>query len=151
MEVVANQVVGVSNMQEAEFNYASRTGGVTVDQLERIDWDENVHFKCNKSDSRSFEIADLLDDDEGLALGWLFDLPTGEEENVFMVDFWGGEEYFLLQWLFNEQVDLFEEEEFDQTELEELIMNKKKISLYELFLRENKLPVPMSAKRKHSP
>ena len=80
VEAVAKQVVAVSNMQEAEINYSARTGGVTIDQLERINWEEDIRFKCNDSDSRSFEIVDLLGDTEDLMLGWLFNSVTAEVE-----------------------------------------------------------------------
>ena len=151
VEAVAKQVVAVSNMQEAEINYSARTGGVTIDQLERINWEEDIRFKCNDSDSRSFEIVDLLGDTEDLMLGWLFNSVTAEVEKDLGMDFWGADEYCLLQWLFNGHQDFFEEEDINQIELEELIVNKKKNNLYELFLRENKLPATFSAKRKHSP
>ena len=96
MEAVVNQAVAMDNIQMAEINYSTHTGGVTVDQLDHIDWEEDVHFKCNNSNSRSFEVADILGGAEDLALDWLFNMSTGGGENNLMVDFWDGEECFLL-------------------------------------------------------
>ena len=67
-------------MHEAEISYSVRTGCITVDQLEQVHWDDEIKFKANDSDSRSFEISDLIKDQDKLALGWLFNQPLTEEK-----------------------------------------------------------------------
>ena len=52
--------------------------------------------------------------------------------------------------MFDLYQDHFGEDVIDQVELEELIIQKRKNKLYELFLKENKLP-SVTSKRKHSP
>ena len=86
-----------------------------------------VRFKGSDSDSRSFEIKDMLRDKKDLALGWLFDMSIQELESDVKCDIWGGDKYYLLHWLDpNEQEDLFKKDESNQMELKELIKKKKK-------------------------
>ena len=70
----------------------------------------------------------MLRDKKDLALGWLFDMSIQELESDVKCDIWGGDEYYLLHWLLNEQEDLFKEDEINQMELEELIEKIEKIN-----------------------
>ena len=173
VEVVADKVVAIENMNQAEVNYSTRIGVLTSDQLADINWDKEVRFKCNDSDSRSFEVSDLFQEDDTMDLDWLFRIPQscgapepGEDNDnldlewLFTVpnvrenlsdgfNFWEENDYGL-QLLFAIYYDHFGEDEINQAVLDDLIKRKRKNSLYELFLKENKLPTP-GPKRKHSP
>ena len=70
----------------------------------------------------------MLRDKKDLALGWLFDMSIQELESDVKCDIWGGDKYYLLHWLLNEQEDLFKEDEINQMELEELIEKIEKIN-----------------------
>ena len=60
VDVLTGKVIEANDVTEAQFYFCKRTWGITQDQLENIKWDEEVKFKGNDSDTRSFEIDELL-------------------------------------------------------------------------------------------
>ena len=88
-EVLADKVVAIENMNQAELNYSTRIGGLTSAQLADINWDEKLQFRCNDGDSRSFELSELLQQDDTMDLEWLFTIPP-EDDN----------DSLDLEWLF---------------------------------------------------
>ena len=75
------------------------------------------------------------------ALTWngYFRVPNVSEKLSDGLNFWEEDDYGL-QLLFAIHYDHFGEDEVNQAVLEDLIIKKKKNSLYELFVKENKLP-----------
>ena len=171
--MLTDKVVALENLNQAELNYSTRIGSLTSAQLADINWDDEVRFRGNDGDSKSFELSDLLqqddtmylewlftipppcgavepeDDNDSLDLEWLFRVPNVREKLSDGLNFWEEDDYGL-QLLFAIHYDHFGEDEINQAVLEDLIIRKKKNSLYELFLKENKLPTT-TPKRKHTP
>ena len=71
VEAIARQVVATDDMKQGEVNYCGRIGSITQEQLASLDWND-VKFKGNDSDSRSFEVMDLLKEEKDHGLDELF-------------------------------------------------------------------------------
>ena len=173
VEAIAMNMVAIDDMEKGEINYCGRTGAMTQGELACVDWDGDCRFKCNNSDSRSYGVVDILEDEEGTGFEWLFKEHCcgGNKNNqsypeeledyglfelfnedtgnaVVNVNIDPGEG-FGLQWLFGEIIDHFDEEDIDEKQLGLLSESKKRNKLFSIFLQDNK--IPSASKRKHSP
>ena len=164
--VLARQAVTLINHSDAETSYRKRQGGVSRNSCEELapeDWSDNVKFKGNDSDTKSFEILELIGDNEDYFLDKLFASTSGigkeEVDDIFDIPDWLFNHQAMMdennKWeddlglvrLFSLQEDYFNEQEVDQVDLEQRITTKRKNSLYSIF-RKPGLSTP---KRKHSP
>ena len=100
VDVFAGKVIAADDVTEAQFYFCKRTWGITQDQLENIKWDEEVKFKGNGSDTRSFEIDELLKDEDELLLDWLFHEPLEQAQLEEESD-----DNYYHQWLFDDLDD----------------------------------------------
>ena len=146
---LARNAIAIRDHTEGERSYLKRKllGENTQELLPAQDWQEEIRFKGNASDSRSFNISDLLRDQDNLHLDWLFDLP-GEVTNIDLDT--DHDPDLGLNWLFDSIEDHFGEEDVNEGELQKLIESKTKNSLYDLFLKNNNYSTG-TPKRKHSP
>ena len=170
LEQVAKHAVTMDDYSDAQCYYKKRIGKdqqlLEVDAVQYLTWNDEIKFKANVSDSRSFDLIDLLELDDNLGLENLFTMepssvPTAipvnteeEEESYYLewlfkerMDIWEeDEESYYLEWLFEEKNDLFNEEQLDPVEIEQVVVRKKRNMLYDIFKKDNN-----SGKRKLSP
>ena len=145
IQVLAQQAVTVDCFSEAKSNYTRRKlltqKGTEEALLDDLDWGETVKFLKNDGDSMSFELEDLLLDQEDMGLKRLFDSRVN-------YDMWL--EDLCIDKLFVE--DYFQENEVDGAALNQLIEGKKRNKIWDIF-RMEKLNGNLigSPKRKRSP
>ena len=171
VEALASEAVTVDSFSDAEICFKKRDSlrfskNPDAEDINSIDWDQEVKFKANNSDTVSFEIEEILSDKYGdLGLNWLFKRESKEVEHVL-------EEVLdrenALWWLFNNENEnacveildrenalwwLFQESHWDDgmvdiVHLEKVVKEKKKNKLNEIFKRDSMISTP---KRKRSP
>ena len=121
IERVAKEVVTVDSYVDAREGYDKRTFGEKI-LLIGPDWEDNIRFKKNQSDIESFEQEDLIRDYEDLNLEWLFKHDENTTKEI-ITDWMEVTSTFSLEDLFQEKIDLFNEDEIDKDKLEMLIDN----------------------------
>ena len=139
----------VDSFAEAEVEFLKRSninGELDSQYIQQLDWSEDVKFKANDGDTKSFELDELLQEGSDFGLKWLFRQQYDEETSTNSQEW---EEYFsqALSWLFELFQDPFGEDGIKQDDLVEVITFKKKNKLFEAFKQDN-LYTP---KRKRSP
>ena len=171
VEALASEAVTVDSFSDAEICFKKRDSlrfskNPDAEDINSIDWDQEVKFKANNSDTGSFEIEEILSDDYGdMGLDWLFKGESREVEHV-LEEVLDGEN--ALWWLFNNENEkaiveildrentlwwLFQESHWDDgmvdiVHLEKVKKEKKKNKLNEIFKRDSMISTP---KRKRSP
>ena len=84
MEALASEAVTVDSFSDAEICFKKRDSlrfskNPDAEDINSIDWDQEVKFKANNSDTGSFEIEEILSDKYGdLGLNWLFKRESKE-------------------------------------------------------------------------
>ena len=75
LQQVAREVVTVESFAEAEVGFLTRSninGELDSQYIQQLDWSEDVKFKANDGDTKSFELAELLQEGSDFDLEWLF-------------------------------------------------------------------------------
>jgi len=158
----------MDSFRDAQDSYDKRQSVVVLDgENSSKFWGSGDKFKANHSDSKSFEVTELLQDQEDLFLDRLFIQYDQEllqdQEELFLDRLFDQYNQEFIQasddsdkidydtsWLFgNLQGLYFEDDNIDHRQLEDLVQFRKENKLYSIFLKEPKLvPTP---KRKLSP
>ena len=154
VERVAGEVVTMDSYTDAKDSYKSRIflnpELLELDNICNISWEKDVVFDDGdlglcwlfKEDNVIIKPPRVASDDSmwdgqsDLNLRWLFKLDKGDEMDPF-------KDGFNLEWLFISEEETFEDDNIDERELAEAIAEKKKNTLYGIFIK--------TPKRKRSP
>ena len=147
-QILAGYAVTLDSFHAAEDSFIKRQNMdvLSTDGIDKY-WKSDEKFKANQDDSKSFEVCEILQDQED----WYLDILFQQVEENTQRDL--NETYGInydTTWLFgNIQEIYFEEDNIEQRQVEDMIRNKKENKLYDIFLKQQRLaPTP---KRKLSP
>ena len=148
IQTLAAHAVTMDSYRDAQDSYNRRQNIDVLGEESLIKcWNSDEKFKANHSDSKSFEVSELLEDQEEMFLDRLFnqveDVVTGISDEPKEID-------YDTSWLFGNMQDMyFEEDIIDHNKIENMILHKKQNKLFSIFLKQQTLaPTP---KRKLSP
>ena len=107
LDRVANEIVTVDSYCDARNNYDSRTEGKNI-LLIGPEWEEDVKFKENTSDSASFELEVFLKDNKDLGLQWFFKEDEDKKCQRVVYTDWMENEEFSLDLLYEVELSLIQ-------------------------------------------